>query len=203
MMRRGFRRGMIRQAMRPDVPPMLQRAHGLMASGDYPAAAEAFEQLARAGEARQHPKTAQMYLQAGRARILAGQKEAGFAHLKRGLGLMAGRPAQLFRAGNRVVNELNEHGMTAESQEIAAWLKTVLPPALQSPAPAGSGVEGAAPAGMGIGAAASASATTRKPILPTHCPGCGGPVRADEVDWLDDVTAECNWCGSPVRAEGS
>jgi len=56
---------------------------------------------------------------------------------------------------------------------------------------------------MGIGAAASASATTRKPILPTHCPGCGGPVRADEVDWLDDVTAECNWCGSPVRAEGS
>ena len=186
MMRRGFRRGMIRQAMRPDVPPMLQRAHGLMASGDYPAAAEAFEQLARAGEARQHPKTAQMYLQAGRARILAGQKEAGFAHLKRGLGLMAGRPAQLVRAGDRVVNELNEHGMAAEAQEIAAWLKSALP---------------AAPAGMGIAAAASASATTRKPILPTHCPGCGGPVRADEVDWLDDVTAECNWCGSPVRAE--
>jgi hypothetical protein len=172
---------MIRRAMRPEIPPMLQRAHGLMASGDYPAAAEAFEQLARAGEARQHPKTAQMYLQAGRARILAGQKEAGFAHLKRGLGLMAGHPVQLFRAGNRVVNELNERGMTAEAQEIAGWLKTSLP--------AGSATMGAAPA------------LAKKPILPTHCPGCGGPVRADEVDWLDDVTAECNWCGSPVRAE--
>ena len=172
---------MIRQAMRPDVPPMLQRAHGLMASGDYPAAAEAFEQLARAGEARQHPKTAQMYLQAGRARLLAGQKDAGFAHLKRGLGLMAGRPAQLFHAGNRVVNELNEHGMAAEAQEITGWLKTSLP--------AGSAAMGAAPA------------PAKKPVLPTHCSGCGGPVRADEVDWIDEVTAECNWCGSPVRAE--
>ena len=40
MFRRGFRRGVIRQAMRPDAPPMLQRAHELMASGNYPAAAE-------------------------------------------------------------------------------------------------------------------------------------------------------------------
>jgi hypothetical protein len=183
MMRRGFRRGMIRQAMRPDVPPMLQRAHELMAGGNYPAAAEAFEGLAHAGEARQHPKTATMYLQAGRARILAGQKEIGFAHLKHGLDLMArlGMHGQLFLAGNRVVNELNEHGMTAEAQEIAGWLKTSLP--------AGSAALGAAPA------------PAKKPILPTHCPGCGGPVRADDVDWLDDVTAECSWCGSPVRAE--
>jgi hypothetical protein len=183
MFRRGFRRGMIRRAMQPDVPPMLQRAHELMASGNYPAAAEAFEQLARAGEARQHPKTAQMYLQAGRARILARQKETGFAHLKRGLGLMTGHPIQLFRAGNRVVNELNEHGMTTEAQEIAQWLKNSLPVQPET--------RGGVPA-----------ASERKPILPTHCPGCGGPVRADEVDWLDDVTAECNWCGSPLRAEG-
>lgn len=186
MMRRGFRRGMIRRAMQPDVPPMLQRAHELMASGNYAAAAEAFEQLARAGEARQHPKTANMYLQAGRARILAGQKEAGIAHLKRGLEKMArmGLHGQLFHAGGRVVTELNEHGMSAEAQEIAAWLKATLPPA---------------PQGMEMGAGASAPA--RKPILPTRCPGCGGPVRADEVEWLDEVTAECNWCGSPVRAE--
>jgi hypothetical protein len=175
-----------------------------MSNGNYPAAAEAFEQLARGGEARQHPKAGQLYLQAGRARILAGQKETGFAHLKHGLEMMArlGLHGQLFQSGNRVVNELNERGMAAESQEIAAWLKTVLPPALQSPAPAGSGVEGAAPA-VGVGSTnVAASAPTKKPVLPTKCPGCGGPVRADEVDWIDEVTAECNWCGSPVRAEG-
>ena len=87
--------------------------------------------------------------------------------------------------GNRVVAELNEHGMTAEAQEFAAWHKGILPPP---------------PAGTAPAFAASA-APAKKPVLPTHCPGCGGPVRADDVEWLDDVTAECNWCGSPVRAE--
>jgi hypothetical protein len=182
-MRRGFRRGQIRSALRQDIPPMLQRAHQLMANGNFPAAAEAFEALARGAETRQHPKTPNLFLQAGRARILAGQKGIGLDHLKHGLELMArmGLQGQLFMAGNRAVNELNEHGMTAESQELAAWLKTVLP---------------VAPAGLGT------AAPTRKPVLPTHCPGCGGPVRADEVDWIDEATAECNWCGNPVRAEG-
>ena len=189
MFRRGFRRGMIRQAMRPDVPPMLQRAHELLASGNYPAAAEAFEQLARGGEARGHPKTAQMYLQAGRARILAGQKNVGFAHLKRGLGMLAARPVHLQRAGERVVNELKDQGMPAEAQEIAEWLKTSIPPAL-------SAVEGSQNEARG-----GTTITTKKPILPTNCPSCGGVVRADDVDWIDDVTAECDWCGGPIRAE--
>lgn len=184
MFRRGFRRGLARQAARPDVPPMLQRAHELMAAGNYPAAAEAFEQLARRGEARQHPRTGQMYLQAGRARIFAGQKNVGFAHLKRGLGLMAARPAQLQRAGGRVVNELQDQGMSAEAQEIADWLKTSLP--VQQEARGGAPV----------------SARSKKPLLPATCPSCGGVVRMDEVDWMDDVTAECDWCGSPIRAGG-
>ncbi len=179
---------MIRRAARPDVPPMLQRAHELMATGNYPAAAEAFEQLARGAETRQHPKTGQLYLQAGRARILAGQKNVGFAHLKRGLGLMAAHPVQLQRAGERVVDELKDHGMTAEAQEIAKWLKTSLP--VQSEARGGAT------------AAATPSPQGKKPILPATCPSCGGVVRADEVDWLDEITAECDWCGSPIRADG-
>jgi hypothetical protein len=161
---------------------MLQKAHQLMQAGNYVAAAEAFEELARRGEAMKHAKTGQMYLQAGRARLMAGQPEVGFAHLKHGLEYMArmGQHGQLFHAGNRAVAELNERGLTAQAQELATWLKTALP---------------AAPAGVGAPAVPAA-----KPVLPTHCPGCGGPVRADDVEWLDDVTAECNWCGSPVRA---
>ena len=189
MFRKGFRRGAIRQAMRPDVPPMLQRAHELMASGNYAAAAEVFEQLASGGEARGHPKTAQMYLQAGRARISAGQKNIGFAHLKRGLGMLAAHPARLQRAGERMVNELNDHGMSAEAQEIAQWLQTSLPPAL-------SAVEGGQPETR----AGAPTASAKKPVLPTNCPSCGGLVRADDVDWIDGITAECDWCGSPIRA---
>jgi hypothetical protein len=174
----------MRRAMQPDVPPLLQRAHKLMAAGNYSTAAEAFEQLAHGGEARQHPRTGQMYLQAGRARILAGQKNVGFAHLKRGLGLMVAHPVQLQRAGERVVNELKDHGMSAEAQEIADWLKTSLP--------VGTEARGGAPI----------SAAPKKPILPATCPSCGGVVRADDVDWLDEITAECDWCGSPIRAGG-
>lgn len=181
MFRRAFRRGAMRRIMRPDVPPLLQRAHELMAAGNYPAAAEAFEQLARGGEARQHPRAGQMYLQAGRARILAGQKHVGFAHLKRGLGLMAAHPVQLQRAGERVVNELKDHGMSAEAQEIAEWLKARLPVETEA--------RGGAPA------------ASKKPILPATCPSCGGIVRADDVEWIDEITAECDWCGSPIRAE--
>jgi hypothetical protein len=164
---------------------MLRRAHELMAVGNYTAAAEAFETLARAGEARQHPKTGQMYLQAGRARILAGQKPIGIAHLKQGLAVMQqmGLAGQLFNAGNRVVADLNAHGMTAEAQEISQWLHK------NQPAAAAGTPQAAVPA------------PAKKPILPTHCPGCGGPVKSDDVDWLDEATAECNWCGSPLRGE--
>lgn len=183
-MRRGFRRALIRGAAQPAVPPLLKQAHELMARKDFAGAAAAFEKLARGAEARNHPKTAHLYLQAGRAHILAGTRPAGFAFLKQGLNLLVGRPAQLHQLGNRVVTELNEQGMSTEAQEIAGWLKTVLP---------------AAPEGTRMGPAATSA---RKPLLPARCPGCGGTVRADEVDWLDEATAECTWCGSPLRAEG-
>ncbi len=178
-MRRGFRRAM-RQAGRPGVPPMLRRAHGWMAAGEYSAAAEAFEQLGAGGEARGVPRAANFFLQAGRARILAGQPKVGFDHLMHGLTLMAasGLPGQLERVGGRVVAELDQQGLSAEAAQVAQWLRTRQPVAPEA---------NAAPA--------------RKPVLPTNCPGCGGPVRADEVEWIDEITAECTWCGNPVRAE--
>jgi endogenous inhibitor of DNA gyrase (YacG/DUF329 family) len=49
--------------------------------------------------------------------------------------------------------------------------------------------------------APSSAIPARKPILPTHCPACGGTVRPDEVEWLDEITAECAYCGSPVRED--
>jgi NAD-dependent SIR2 family protein deacetylase len=71
--------------------------------------------------------------------------------------------------------------LTAEASEIETYLRANLPadftpPANQVPA--------------------------RKPPLPTHCPSCGGAVRPDEIEWLDEVTAECDYCGSPLRSEG-
>ena len=175
-MRRMFRRG-----FGPNIPPMLQRANQLMAAQDYAGAAEAFEQLAKAAEGRGGPRAPFFYLQAGRARIFAGQIPAGMAHLQYGLNLFARRnqPGKIFNQGNRIVGELNQRGLTTEAGQITDLMKTLLP----------------------AFNAASESVHNKKAALPTHCPGCGAPIRPDEVDWLDDVTAECAFCGSPVRGE--
>ena len=180
-MRRGFGRP-LRRAFAPDIPPLLRRANQMMADGDYASAASALEQLARAAEARNGPRAPIFYIQAGRARILAGQTAGGIEYLQRGLGLLAtrGQANKVANVGDRVIHELNLRGMKKEAQQITDYIKNLLP---------------------GFNPGAPASSPAKKAALPTHCPGCGAPVRPDEVEWLDDVTAECAFCGSPVRGE--
>lgn len=36
--------------------------------------------------------------------------------------------------------------------------------------------------------------------LPAECPSCGGPIRSDEVNWVDSHSAECAYCGGIVKA---
>jgi len=175
-MRRVFRR-QIRKSLAQDVPPILQEANFAFSKGEYGRAAELFEMIAHVAEGRDGPRAPLFLLQAGRARVLAGQGSLGSPSLKRGLELLAQRRQfqHLHQFGTRTVTELNEHGLKKEADEITIWLRAVLPDVPSFDAPA------------------------KRPILPTHCPGCGASLRPDEVDWLDDVTAECGYCGSPVR----
>jgi hypothetical protein len=180
-MRRMFRR-QIRRTLAQEVPPILQEANFAFDKGEYGHAAELFEQMAQTATARGGPRAPLFHLQAGRARILAGQAVLGMPSLKRGLELLAehGQYPRLYKMGMRVISELNERGLKNEASEIETWLKTVSPsmPSFDSP-----------------------KAASKRSVLPTHCPSCGAAVRPDEVEWLDEVTAECAYCGSPVRAE--
>lgn len=181
------RRGFLRPLGRPlinDIPPALRRANELMAIGDYPGAAQAFEELARGAVARNGPRAPLLLLQAGRMRIKAGQVQLGMTHLQQGLGLFARRGQwQQFRSsGQRIVAELTQRGLTEQAQQLDTMLNASLP-------------AGFVP-GPGV------VAQRAKPVLPTNCPGCSGPLHADEVEWTDDITAECPFCGSAVRAEG-
>jgi hypothetical protein len=183
--RRGFARP-LRRAFAADIPPALRRANELMAGGDYNRAAAAFEELARGAEERGGPRAPHLFLQAGRARLLAGQTAAGMGHLRHGLALFAARQQWplLHRTGQMTAAFLNERGLANEAQEITEYLKAALPPLPVNdlrprPAPG-------APA---------------RPRLPTTCPGCGGPLRSDEAEWVDEATAECPYCGSAVRGE--
>ncbi len=180
-MRRGFG-GRFRGGIPQNIPPLLQKANRLMAAGDYNGAAAAFEELAGRAEARGGPRAPFFFLQAGRARLMAGQKEAGVEHIRNGLKVLAQRMQfqRLFNTGNYVIAEFNGRGMVKEATDLSAWLKETLPAGF------------ALPKSGGI-----------KPILPTHCPGCGAPVHPDEVEWVDQITAECAYCGSPIRSEQS
>ena len=174
-LRRPFRRPGPRQ-----VPPELRHANELMESGQYAEAASAFANIATQAERRRGPRAPIFHLRAGRAYAQSDNIERAMSHLKKGLEMIAARrdwePLQRF--GQRAINELNELDYTAEAQKINEYLISTLPTEMQVKA------EG-----------------RKKTKLPTHCAGCGAPVRADEVEWIDVQTAECVYCGSPVRGE--
>lgn len=177
-MRRAFRR-QLRQGAR-QVPPILQEANLAFDKGEFGRAAELFERIAESADARGGPRAPLFHLQAGRARVYAGQTGLGVPSLKRGLALLAERKQyqRLINARTRVLSELKARGFLEESSEIESWLKTV--------APHPSEFDTKLP-------------PSKKPLLPTHCPQCGAALRSDEVEWIDEVTAECGYCGSPVR----
>jgi hypothetical protein len=175
-MRRTFRRH-IRKTLAQEVPPILQEAIFAFDKGEYGRAGELFERLADTTSARGGPRAPLFYLKAGRSRVLAGQTYLGMPSLKRGLELLAQREEfpRLQNAGTRVIAELKEYGLDREAAEIEGWLQSILP--VQT----------------------SSAATPKRPVLPTQCSSCGAAVRPDEVEWLEDLTAECAYCGSPIR----
>jgi hypothetical protein len=143
----------------------------------------AYEEMARGAVARNGPRAPLLLLQAGRLRILAGQVPLGMIHLQQGLKLLATRDQwQQFRnSGLRIAAELSRLGLIEQASQIEATLIASLPVSFVP----GSG----------------AGAEKTKRVLPTNCHGCGGPLHANEVEWVDEITAECPYCGSALRAE--
>ena len=162
---------------RRDVPPVLQHANRLMAEGEYEEASALFADLGQRAEDRFPHRAPFLFIEAGRAAILGGQTKIGVAHLRRGLTMFAsqGRIHRMQVVGERAMEELRARHLNAEADEIAALLGNQSTAEIESPAPA------------------------KRSVLPTHCPSCGAGVRPDEVEWLDESTAECAYCGSPIR----
>ncbi len=159
----------------------LQRAHEFVARGDFASAAILFEQIAREAESHQGLRAPFLFVQAGVARIKLGQSAVGTNHLKHGLSLFidSGQFIQLYRLGSRAVRELKARGMNKEAQDIAAIVHSNMPARAEMPTERGPN-----PALVS---------------LPRHCVSCGGPLHADEVEWVDTTTCNCPYCGSPAR----
>lgn len=180
MRRRPFRRP-FRRSGPLRIPPELQYANELMDAGHHTQAAIAFEKISRRADTRHGPRAPIFHLRAGHAYFLSGDAESGMPHLQKGLRSIAaqGKWDALQRFGQRAIDQLNELGFPAQAQEISNYFSETLPENSASTQPK----------------------PLQTPTLPTQCPGCGGPVRTDEVSWIDQLTAECIYCGSSIREE--
>ena len=169
------------QPGRVAVPSDLQYAQRLMDAGQFGEAVLAFHDLAKKAEEIFPERAPFLYFEAGRAAILYGDTKKGVTHFRSGITLLSTQQRYhlLRKVGARIVNELRERGLNAEADEVESVFRN------NDQAPA----EKEAPVAQ------------RRAILPTHCPSCGAAVRPNEVEWLDELTAECDYCGSPVRAE--
>ena len=172
----------VRRSVAMDPPPALRHAQMLLSAGRFEEAGAAFEQLAQGAQMRGIPQDARLFLTAGHCRIQARQIDLAMHDLKQGLEIMSerGRLLNLMKAGQQSVKELTVCGYAQEADEIKQLLKGYIPGELDSAPVAGQ------PAATGS--------------LPPVCPSCGGTLRSDEVDWIDQSSAECSWCGATVKA---
>lgn len=169
---------------------MLARADRLFNQGKFSEAAPIFERLAKGAAQRGMPDRAgDLYLRSARCHLEMGDAALAVERGKQALRLFgrAGRMGKIERLVPKIVENLQEKGYQAEAealqQEVEARLAET-PPGARPGRPALSAVEGPAMA---------------RRELPAKCSACGGPVKPDDVTWLDPQTAECPYCGSVLK----
>ncbi|MBN1937411.1 MAG: hypothetical protein JW934_22330 [Anaerolineae bacterium] len=156
----------------------LRRAHRLMEEGQFEPAFPVFLRLADGAVRLGTPvRAASLYFQAARARLEMDGAPEAVELAQRGIRLLA-QAGQVERARAvvpRLTKALEEKGFYAEAVSLRAEIEALL---------AGSSRQAAPPA-----------------QLPARCPSCNGPVRADEVEWIDARSAVCVFCGSTIRTQ--
>lgn len=186
-----------RRPIRPGRPPRrpgrpgirkraLQRlnlAHNLLENEEFEQAGAAFEDLGNLALRRRAPRAAQLFLQAGKAYLMAGNSQLGTDMLITGLRLVPrmGPPRKTPIIGRRILDSLremelhheyrvveNELNQLLETYELKRDIKVDIRSDLQ---------------------------------LPSKCPYCGGTVHPNEVDWVNENSVECNYCGSIVEGK--
>jgi hypothetical protein len=150
-----------------------------MSLGDYAEAAELFERLSRSASRHGLKVAPQLFLQAGRARILEGSVDLGMNNLREAMVQFSttGQLERLPQIAQRITKELRSRGLVREAEQFDFDVKDLL------------NVE-----------ALPIDPNPRKirDPLPAKCPYCGGTVHPNEVEWVDPNHAVCSFCGSIV-----
>jgi hypothetical protein len=160
----------------------IRRANTLMERGEHANAAQLFERQARdAGDRGLHLQSAHLHLQAGRARLLAGEVDTGADHLRLGLKVLSerGKPRRLALSGNLLLNDLENLGQVQLEQELRNWLEQSLADHPDA------------------GANLTQGSSERVP-LPIKCSKCGAILRGEDIERWDAGSLVCLYCGSLI-----
>lgn len=182
---RRFRQGGGQMVLGPEQINALSQANQLRASGQFEQAAMLFAQLAAGMENSGHPRrAANFHAQAAHSFADAAEPVRSLAHARRALDLFLQyqmvRRIPVFYAN--IVRHLRNKGLTAAANQVEQEYAAKV-----SPFP------------LPVQPVQSAQAGSR-PSLPSSCPKCGAPVRSDEIEWIDDRSAECIYCGTTLQA---
>jgi tetratricopeptide (TPR) repeat protein len=170
---------------RPRLRPLLRRARRRIEQADPAEAAATFEKKAREAERQgMLDKAGDLYLEAARCYLQLDDIDRADEHGLKALRLFirANRPGKVRRLVPRMMAVLHRKGYHDEAEKLRQEVEALLG------APPG---ERAMPWG---------GRAVQRGSLPVKCPSCGGPVRSDEVNWLDSHSAECAYCGGIVKA---
>jgi len=163
----------------------LRRARRRIERADPAEAAATFEEKAQVAEEQgMLDKAGDLHLQAARCYLQLDDIDRADDHGLKALQLFiqARRPGKVRRLVPRMMAVLHRKGYPDEAEKLRQEVEALLgtPPG-----------ERAAPWG---------GQTVQRGSLPAKCPSCGGPIRSDEVNWIDSHSAECAYCGGVVKA---
>jgi len=179
-----FRRRNVRGVgLGPGQIRILSQANQLIATGHPGEAAQLFANLAQEMEASNHPRRA-ANLHAQAAHTYADDQD---------------EPNALAQA-RRALTLFLQYEMVERSPRFYANIERKLRARNMSKAADALQVE----FGKQVGSLPQPPAQPQVPgqqRLPSTCSQCGAPVRGDEVDWINQYSAECIYCGSVIQTE--
>ena len=160
----------------------VRRAHSLVERGDHTNAAQLFERQARdAADRGIYLPAAHLYLQAGRAKLLAGETKASEQLLLQGLGILADRlnPDRLALSSEQLIQDLLNMGQSQLAVDLRNWLEQALNVNQTGP----------------VVGAGDLPARTKFSI---RCPHCNAILRPADIEAWDAVRDLCVYCGSLI-----
>jgi hypothetical protein len=162
---------------------ILSQANRLIAAGHPGEAAQLFAGLAQQMEASNHPRrAANLHAQAAHAYADDQDESGALAQARKALTLflqyqMVERIPRFYA---NIQRKLRARGMekTADALQVEFGNQAgALPQPQAKPRVQGSG------------------------RLPAQCSQCGAPLRGDEIEWINQYSAECIYCGSVIQTE--